>query len=116
LKGLDMRLYQSPEGIWTGTQADAKAQAKATGTPYEEVDVPVDKAGLMAFLNRHRVGAAAPPVLYSGPPVLSVSPPSGIVSYSDQSIAIDDAWEELPLARKLHFAALAMEDARSLVK
>lgn len=33
-------------------------------------------------------------------------------SYSAQSLSLDDAWEALPVARKLHFAALAMEAAR----
>jgi hypothetical protein len=41
-----MRLYLSDNNEWTGTQLDAKA----TGY-YEQVEVPTDKVGLMAFLN-----------------------------------------------------------------
>ena len=41
-----MRLYVSKNNEWTGTQLDAKA----TGA-YEQVEVPTDKVGLMAFLN-----------------------------------------------------------------
>lgn len=41
-----MRLYVSKNNEWTGTQLDAKASGS-----YEQVEVPTDKAGLMAFLN-----------------------------------------------------------------
>ena len=41
-----MRLYVSKNNEWTGTQLDAKASGA-----YEQVDVPTDKVGLMAFLN-----------------------------------------------------------------
>lgn len=52
-----MRLYRTPTGQWAGTQEDAKALAKAEGITWTLVDVPVDKPGLLAFLNLHRVGA-----------------------------------------------------------
>lgn len=42
-----MRLYINTERQWSGTQADAKAM----GERYEQIDVPVDKAGLIDFLN-----------------------------------------------------------------
>ncbi|HAR76086.1 MAG TPA: hypothetical protein DCR60_07725 [Psychrobacter sp.] len=41
-----MRLYLSKNNEWTGTQLDAKASGA-----YEQVEVPTDKVGLMAFLN-----------------------------------------------------------------
>ena len=110
-----MKLYQSPDGTWTGTQADAKAHARDNATTWKEVEVPVDKAGLMAFLNRHKVGGsvAAPVVFpaFSPPAAAPVAAPV----YGDRSIAIDDAWDGLPLSRQLHFAALAMEEARSKI-
>jgi hypothetical protein len=34
-----------------GTQIDAKRLARERGTTYEQVDVPTDKAGLMAYVN-----------------------------------------------------------------
>lgn len=104
-----MRLYQSPDGVWTGTQADAKAHARDANTTWKETEVPVDKAGLMAFLNQHRVGAASS---VSPAPAPAAPPPPPPSSYTHESVALDDAWEGLSLARKLHFAALAMEDAR----
>ena len=45
-----MNLYRSKGYIWTGTQADAKA-ANDGDKNFEHIDVPTDKAGLIAFLN-----------------------------------------------------------------
>lgn len=53
-----MRLYRTPAGTWAGTQADAKAAAKAEGSTWSEEEVPTDKPQLLAFLNGHRVGAS----------------------------------------------------------
>ena len=41
-----MRLYISKNNQWTGTQSDAKALGS-----YEQIEVPTDKPGLIAFLN-----------------------------------------------------------------
>lgn len=46
-----MRLYRTTAGEWAGTQADARALA---GKAWQEVDVPTDKPGLLAFLNGRR--------------------------------------------------------------
>lgn len=53
-----MNLYRSKGRHWTGTQADAK-EAQG-GKDFEHIDVPTDKAGLIAFLNamEERVGMA----------------------------------------------------------
>jgi len=50
-----MRLYTNKRGDWAGTQSDAR---KLDGK-YIEVDVPVMKADLLAFLNQNAVGAMA---------------------------------------------------------
>jgi len=42
-----MKLYTNGEGDWAGTQADAK---KLKGG-FKQVEVPVDKAGLLGYLN-----------------------------------------------------------------
>lgn len=60
-----MKLYRSLGSVWTGTQADAKAAQN--GKDFEEIDVPTDKPGLMAWLNTFEVrkpgpGAPAPVV------------------------------------------------------
>lgn len=35
-----------------GTQVDAKTNAKAVGGTYSQIDIPVDKQGLMTFINK----------------------------------------------------------------
>jgi hypothetical protein len=42
-------------GHWTGTQADAKKLAKQHNTTCDVFEVPVDKKGLLDFLNEHQV-------------------------------------------------------------
>lgn len=55
-----MNLYRTEDGQWVGTQADGKA----TGQPFVPVDVPVDKAGLLGFLNEMELELRnKPPVL-----------------------------------------------------
>ena len=48
-----MKLYKNSNGAWAGTQADAR---KYLGLGWWTVDVPVDKAGLLQFLNVNQVG------------------------------------------------------------
>ena len=49
-----MKLYKNSEGVWAGTQADAR---KMCGKGYSAVDVPVDKPNLLKFLNLNQVGS-----------------------------------------------------------
>ena len=49
-----MRLYKNSNGVWAGTQADAR---KMCGKDYIEVDVPTDKPSLLRFLNANKVGS-----------------------------------------------------------
>ena len=51
-----MRLYKNSDGVWAGTQADAR---KMCGKTYTPVDVPVDKPRLLMFLNANKVGGGA---------------------------------------------------------
>lgn len=111
-----MKLYITAAGVYAGTQVEAKADGK--GWQLEEV--PTDKYGLIDYLNKlvHK-GSGLPP--FAPEPVAPPTPEERKfltdgprpVSYTDQSVAIDEVWDKLPLARKLHFAALAMEDARA---
>lgn len=87
-----------------GTQADARK----LDPNYVQIDIPTDKPSLMAFVNE----------MYSRTGVVEaqVVTPVREPSYTDVSIALEDSWEELPLAMKLHFAGLAMEEARISLK
>lgn len=46
-----MKLYHTDDGVWHGTQADAKRHARANDTDWEERNVPTDKPGLIEYLN-----------------------------------------------------------------
>ena len=54
--GRHMRLYKNSNGVWAGTQADAR---KYCGKGYSTVDVPTDKPSLLGFLNLNQVGKAS---------------------------------------------------------
>lgn len=45
-----MRLYLTSAGEWTGNQSDAAGLARANGGTWEQIDVPTDKPGLIAWL------------------------------------------------------------------
>lgn len=99
---------------WAGTQDDAKRAAKECGGFWEPYEVPTDKPGLLGFLNRFCISDPDTPALNEETctPTAPVEAPPA-TNYTAESVSIDEAWESLPLARKLHFAALAMEDARA---
>lgn len=90
-----MKLYLAAARTWCGTQADAKAIDKT----FVPIDVPVDKEGLMGFLNKMqdkihglieernalRDGAGEAPVVYGEglestetPEVFAVKPPAPV--------------------------------------
>jgi hypothetical protein len=109
------------------TETEAKKQKLA----YEVVEYETDKDSLIDRFNRYEerleqvtlgghTAAETPTVESEQEPEASVTPPPqpkapAPPSYTDWSIAIDDVWDKLPLARKLHFAADAMECARDAI-
>jgi hypothetical protein len=102
-----MKLYIA-NGVYFGTQAEAKAETKS----FEQVEVPTDKAGLIGYLNevtRFDLGHA---------PCENIEAPARDINedraprYAEQSVAFEDQWEQFPLALQLHYAALAVEAAR----
>ena len=113
-----MRLYASPDGVWTGTQADAKAHAKQTNTTWKEVEVPTDKAGLLYFLNDHRVGSLAPDV--SSAEIL----PEKIVEPVEQkplpwairTLPLEEAIWDLPLDEAVKLGIVLMERIREFAR
>ena len=54
-----MKLYTTLQGHWTGTQADARKLAKQHSI-CRVFEVPVDKKGLLDFLNAWQVGRHEP--------------------------------------------------------
>lgn len=95
-----------------GTQADAKALDR----DFIQVDVPTDKAGLMAYINELMARLENSPEISNEPPPPPAPPASIPVSYTERAVSFEDAFENMPLALQLHFGAKAMENARSCLK
>jgi hypothetical protein len=111
-----VRLYVTPAGRWTGTQAEAKELGRDDGG-WQQRDVPTDKEGLLDFLNRHGVGEQDDIARSTNgfPPRQAEPAPPAASNYTEQAIRFEDAFAAMPLALKLHFAALAMEEARDKI-
>lgn len=104
-----MIFYLTNGSALCGTQAEARALDK----DFLQVDVPVDKAGLMAFLNDLYARTVEPPetpVFVPPPP-----PPSPPPSYTIKTLEIDKVFQNLPLAHQLSLASLALEKARDQI-
>ena len=72
-----MKLYTNGRGDWVGTQADAR---KLLGKVRRTVEVPVDKSGLMAFLNIHRVMAFTGAAIVQADPKPDLEPTPELLS------------------------------------
>lgn len=121
-----MRFYRTDDGRWFATQAEATAHARRLNTRWGPVDVPTEKPALLAWLAAQ---AAPGPETLLGPQgdiaqAIGAEPtPSNTAfvpdvptpeSYAARSVALDEAFAALPLARKLDLAAQALEEARQL--
>lgn len=113
-----MKLYLA-NGIYCGTQDEAKKITKL----FDHVEVPTDKPGLIRYLNQ--TFAPSEPedefttvVERHDPPVdleAEIERRLAEKGQGSQTLAFDDAWDNFPLARKLHFASLACEEARTAI-
>lgn len=140
-----MKLYTTPGGQWAGTEKDWIAKMKAEGLnpkAYDgrkQVDVPTSKPELLEFLTFHNVnvinpgahpaveaaGGDTPPPASSpavpdldalralhNPEAAPAAPPAPATTVPD----LDDLFEAAPLARQLHLASLACENARNSIR
>lgn len=113
-----MKLYCTPGGTWAGSEKDYKAAMKAEGSDPKaadrrQVDVPVDKAGLMEFLTFHRVNPINPTTPSSAAPAPAApaapttpAAPSTTVS----GASLDEMFLAAPLGQQLTLAAIACEN------
>jgi hypothetical protein len=111
-----MRLYICKDGSFAGTQAEAKAKGK----DFILAEVPTEKAGLIEYLNnlvgeanqlRHDIAVevgAAPDHPLETPPLVVVGE-----TYTEKGNRFEDEFAAMPIATQLHYAALAMENARA---
>lgn len=110
-----MRLYRTATGHWTGTIADATKAARidADGR-WDQIEVPTDKAGLIAFLNdmeaRPATPAASQPDFPVQPDVAAVVEPKAPPPTPASADAVAD-WimdEATPPQVEATFAALGV--------
>lgn len=102
--------------------AGTQAEAKALDRKYVQHDVPTDKAGLMVYINNLMSdgeqrggpvrGVDGPFDMDDAGQPITDAPEPPKPSYIAQSIAQDDEFDALPIARQLDFAARAMANAR----
>lgn len=109
-----MKYYSAIDQNGREVLVQTQAEAKALNKDYSVVEVPSDKDNLMAFIQMLMDAAQAPKVAITEHDLVVQARSEPVKpNYTEISIAIDEAWEKLPLSRKLHFAASAMEDART---
>jgi hypothetical protein len=78
-----MKLYRTDTGRWASNERDARRLARADNTRFGAVDVPTDKAGLLAWLNAQPLpGASREPAGESlvGTPPSEQLPPDPFVA------------------------------------
>ena len=103
-----MLFYLCNGSTLCGTQADARALDK----DFVQLEVPVDKAGLMAFVNELYAREAPAPTTEIIVPVPHLPPP---VPYSIKTSEIDKVFQNLPIGHQLTLASLALEKARDVL-
>ncbi len=95
-----MRLYLTSTGQWSGTQSDAAGLVRANSGTWEQVDVPTDKPGLIAWLNDRQAGAAS----VTAPPT---SKPTGADAQRAESLRRISIEEEIQSCDLPRLAVLA---------
>lgn len=118
-----MRLYQTPGGVWTGTEKNHNAALKAEGLkpadmPRKQVDVPTDKPGLLEFLTFHNVNVINPQAplgvdVSAGAPL---PPASAETTVPKQLLGLDDLFAAAALTHQLDLASAAVDRASAKLR
>lgn len=99
-----MIVYRAPTGTYYEKQADMPK-----GTKFEAVDYPFaasPKGDFVRWLNEQGLGDAVHEIKAQPAPIQPTP------AHSQQLLAFEDQFEAMPLATQLHYAALAVENAR----
>lgn len=112
-----MKLYRTHTGHWAGNQDDARALAKAYDTEWEPCEVPDNKAGLLAFLNEHSVGADKPTqIVYRAEPVTPAKPEEPKELKGWTRLDMEEAILSAPLETAVALAELVMSRIRDFTR
>jgi hypothetical protein len=120
------KFYQTPRGTLSTSLNKWKDDMRAEGLDPKDhkgrnaFEVPTKAADLMEFLTFHAVNvvnprpvAVAPEVAGGGSPPPPTPPPATPTTMPGD---LDELFEAAPLARQLHLAALACENARKSIR
>lgn len=94
-----------------------QALASEVNKTFEQIDIPTDKPGLRDFVQGllDRIDAQEKISDDVHTELNKVENAEQEPIYTEQTVFTDELWEQLPLARKFHFAADAMEQGRSIL-
>lgn len=96
--------------------AGTQAEAKAINPEYSQIEVPTDKTGLMGWIQQ-MLDETVNQVQGITEVTQATLPPEPVKeSYTEKSVRFEEAWDGFPLKLKCHFASLAMEECRSILK
>jgi hypothetical protein len=110
----------NPDG--TRQLCTTQAEARAIDKEFQALDIHTDKPGLRDAIQEllsiidGQALSVEPEAQESNPAPVSAQPEAQkdpVLSTREQFM---DAWDSFPLALKLHYAAMATEDARSAIK
>lgn len=113
-------LHTAPDGRKKLYSFMSHVPSDVPKTEITEIDIPTDKDGLRAafqeVLDMIPVsGEAESPEQPEAAPVAASEPVRQDIVL-DTREAFDNAWEDMPLALQLHYAALATENAREQIR
>jgi hypothetical protein len=105
-----MKAYETAEGQLVRTQAEA-------GKGFATVVIPDRQQDLIDFINRRVSERAEVTERLPAPPIAAPAPTlAEPESYVSKSVRFDEEFSAMPLAQQLHFAAMAMENARERIE
>lgn len=118
-----MRLYQTPNGIWLGTEAAWKSATVAEGHDPKlwrdkaQIDVPTSKPELMDFLTFYHVNVINPPVRDIEIALAQPSPLAASVGSKACTTEpdLDALFEAAPIRQKLRLAVVAIDAVDALL-
>jgi hypothetical protein len=117
-----IKLYQTPDGKWSGTEKDWKADMKAEGhdaaaikAARKLVEIPTSKPELIEFLTFHNINIVNPQHVAAShiAPTsdLPPSPASGNAGPSTTVPDLDGLFQAAPLRTRLDLAVTAIDAA-----
>lgn len=113
-----MKVYLSC-GTYFEKQEDAHKHARQNGTTFTKVEFPFaasPKADFVAWLNMDGdIAEERPQSAPEWKPSPQPQPVQPTSAFADQTLAFEDQFEAMPLPLQLHFAGLALENARSRI-